>query len=161
MLGLVDYSDSEDELVVAVTAARVGKAEPERRASTHGENQGAEQAGDVKMNPPAVNLPSAAFLFSEDGTEAAGTKRMAPQTRIPNRAAQQPAAKMRRPNEAAKDVATVLQRRRQSGTQMLPPQLGGRSNVATQDLSFFTSKTLAAQRQQMQPLGKSPGERAA
>lgn len=157
MLGLVDYADSDEEQppVDTGTASKpaldchggeTGAASLPRSDVGLKPSTGAGTAGSCQ--PAAPSLPSAAALFAsasggarepETGTAQPVTsgKRSYSGSRplFPNPLAPQP--KVRRGSGGASVAAS----RPESGV-LLPPQLRGRPNVATEDLSaFFTRDT--------------------
>jgi hypothetical protein len=146
MLGLVDYDDSDEE--------QQEQEQPQQKAqSGSAEVQKATQQGQLAaerdalavFQPTALGLPSAAELFGDAQPATAapaapmhasslGAKRGKPDSRgpLPNPLASQP--KVQRSGGAA----SVASGRPPPGV-LVPPQVRGRANVATEDLaSMFT-----------------------
>lgn len=130
MLGLVEYSDSDDE---------GAREQPTAEAPQPVMPAPAPAARSAPPAPaaPSVALPSADSLF--DGTAVAAPlsgslKRPAGGVGVPQGQPKRPAGSAL-PRQAGS-----------AGGLLLPPQLRGRSNVSTEDSSVFTAKTQAALR---------------
>lgn len=101
---------------------------------------------------PSNALPSAVSLLDGDGTASSvslriahGSKRPAPATGASLVSSLQPSVKAQRTQQASS--ASRRGSGGGSGGMMLPPQLMGRSNVVTEDLSsMFTRQTQRGQR---------------
>ncbi|PRW45675.1 vegetative cell wall gp1 [Chlorella sorokiniana] len=125
MLGLVQYSDSEDEREEPQPAG-------DRQQQAAAAPAAAPRQQQVAAPPaPASGLPSAADLFGGGGTQVA-------------RSGSAQNVGGAKPSTAA-------------GGLLLPPQLRGRSNVATEDLSTMFTKSAVQRAQQRRSSGGGGG----
>ncbi|KAI3425013.1 hypothetical protein D9Q98_008395 [Chlorella vulgaris] len=142
MDGLVAYSDSEDE------EQQQGNAQQQREQQQQQSGLPQSAAGSVGKLPPPDFGPQPGMTRSQLPPAAQlplGSKRGHPHTRGPQLPNPMADSKLQR-GGGAQHVGSAKSDSKSSV--LLPPQLRGRANVTTEDLSVFTkqSQRAAAQR---------------